>query len=70
MLSELPDYLIFRSKNEDSSVEVRKINGGDEVGISATEGLYQFPFTRRAEGFINKKDAERLIKALQDYFKI
>ena len=66
----LPEYLIYQKESESSDIEIRKIKGGKEVGISVAEDMYQYPFSRKAETFLNKSDAEKLIQALQEYFHI
>lgn len=70
MSRKLPEYAVYLNEREISSLLVRRIGDGEEVGISVEQGMYEFPFKRSAETFINRKNAIELIVALMKYFGI
>lgn len=70
MAQKLQEYLIYEKANKEGKIQMRKINGGEEIGIIVKEKRYQFPFEDEAEFFITKDDAIEVIRALQKYFHI
>lgn len=68
MAEKVPEYVVFEERVEGGKLLFRKI-GSDKkvVGVHVTQMMYG-PSSRDAEVFINKKQAARLIKELQDHF--